>query len=253
MELDYTKPFLDVIHELAQKVKSDPHSIVEQFETLSREDFLPDIYREAFCSRIQQDEGYAGLLSQPSVIFCMLVALSLKGSENVFEGGTGTGYQTAILARLCAHVYTVERDRSRVAEAKKRLDSLGITNVTFIHGDAAYGAPPFAPFDRMIFGAAVHDGVDQHLIDQMATQCRLIIPIGKYDHERGTIVGDLLQCDKKNGVTTQKILPVFHGTLFFTPLISPRRIGWTALPNGYVPSTPLARVRQKLAGKSIFG
>ncbi|MBV8821376.1 MAG: methyltransferase domain-containing protein [Ktedonobacteraceae bacterium] len=193
------------------------------------------------------DIGHGGLLSQPGLIFDMVAYLHLKGTEAVFEGGTGTGYQTAILARLCSHVYTVERDGSRLKAAKQRLASLGISNVTCVHGDAAQGLPQSAPFDRMIFGAAIHDQVDQHLIDQMASaRSRLVVPTGTYHRQRGMIIGDLLLCDKKGGEVTQKITSVYHGTLSFVPLISPRSIGWTPLKDGYVPSTLTARLRSRL-------
>jgi protein-L-isoaspartate(D-aspartate) O-methyltransferase len=247
MQLDHSKPFLEIIDELAQRVKPYPQRLVEQFETLPRELFVPELFREEFGDRVQSDAGYGGLLSQPSVIFCMLAALFLKGSECVFEAGTGTGYQTAILAHLASHVYTVERDRSRLEAAQERLAHLAITNVTFVHGDAAYGLPQYAPFDRMIFGAAIHATVDKHLIDQMATRSRLIVPTGIYDHERGMITGDLLQCDKKDGKVTQKINPIFHGTLSFVPLVSPRPIGWTVCKDGYTPTREhLERTRRRL-------
>ncbi|MBV9019926.1 MAG: protein-L-isoaspartate O-methyltransferase [Ktedonobacteraceae bacterium] len=245
--LDHTRPFLDIIKEQAQQFRSYPHRLVEQFETLPRELFVPEEWQDLFRDRIHRDAGYGGLLSQPGVIFGMVAALHLKGTEVVFEGGTGTGYQTAILAGLCSHVYTVERDGSRLKAAKQRLASLGISNVTCVHGDAAQGLPQSAPFDRMIFGAAIHDQVDQHLIDQMASaRSRLVVPTGTYHRQRGMIIGDLLLCDKKGGEVTQKITSVYHGTLSFVPLISPRSIGWTPLKDGYVPSTLTARLRSRL-------
>lgn len=243
MKLDYTRPFLEVIHELASTIQPYPQRLVDAFEQIPRADFLPEEYREAFGNRIHNDEGYAGLLSQPSVIFCMLAALSLKGREKVFEGGTGTGYQTALLAQLSDHVYSVEIDQARMEAARARLAHLGISNVTLIHGDAAIGLPQYAPFDRMIFGAAIHGEVDQLLIKQMAARCRLVIPTGEYDPEKKRIVGDLLQCDQKNGTITQKINPVFHGSLFFAPLVTPRSIGWSQVDDAYLPSMPISRKR----------
>jgi protein-L-isoaspartate(D-aspartate) O-methyltransferase len=174
----------------------------------------------------------------------MLIALHLEGPERVFEAGTGTGYQTAIMARLSSHVYTVERDYQRIQEAKARLERLGITNVTFIHGDAAYGLPQHAPFDRLIFGCAIHGYVDQHLIDQMAApRSRLIAPGGTFDHKEGMIIGDLLICDKRGEEVTQKVTTAFRGTLSFVPLLSSRSIGWTARPDGYFPSSQLSKRR----------
>jgi protein-L-isoaspartate(D-aspartate) O-methyltransferase len=249
LQIDHTRPFLDIIKERAQRFHPYPQCLVEQFETLPRELFVPTALREVFLDRVHTDAGCAGILSQPNVIFYMVAYLYLKGQEKVFEAGTGTGYQTAILAHMCSHVYTVERDRTRLEDAQERLAQLGITNVTFVHGDAAEGLPQHAPFDRMIFGAAIHGEVDQHLIEQMAApRSRLVVPSGTCDQERGMIVGDLLLCDKKDGEVTQKINPIFNGTLSFVPLISPRPIGWTALKAGYVPSGQyLERRRWSLA------
>jgi protein-L-isoaspartate(D-aspartate) O-methyltransferase len=247
VHIDHTRPFLEIIKERAQRFHPYPQRLVELFETVPRAFFVPDELQE-FLEQVETDEGCGGLLSQPGVIFSMVAYLFLKGTEQVLEGGTGTGYQTALLARLAKHVVTVEVDRERMGAAKARLDSLGITNVTFIHGDAAYGAPQFAPFNRMIFGAAIHgETIDRHLVDQMAPKSRLLVPTGKYDDGRRTVVGDLLQCDKNaDGRIVQKMYPVYGGTLSFVPLISARSIGWTVLKGTCVPSTPLARIRRKV-------
>ena len=244
---DPTRPFLDVIAEHAQGFHPYPQRLMEQFETLPRALFVPEVWRTVFLDRVHLDTGYGGLLSQPGLIFDMVACLHLKGNETVFEGGTGTGYQTAILAHMCSHVYTVERDRKRLEDAQERLAHLGITNVTFVHGDGAKGLPQHAPFDRMIFGAAIHGEADQHLIEQMAApRSRLVMPTGTYDRERGMIIGDLLLCDKKAGEVTQKINRIFNGTLSFVPLISPRSIGWTAVKDGYVPSPQHSEQRRRM-------
>lgn len=244
--VDHSRPFLEVIQEAARHIHPYPEQLVELFATIPREHFVPQDLQAVFGDRVHTDEGCAGLLSQPGVIFHMVARLFLHGEERVLEGGTGTGYQTALLARLSKHVYTIERDGKRLEDAKRRLESLEITNVTYIHGDAASGFPPEAPFDRMIFGAACSGQVDHHLIAQMAPRCRILIPTGRYHQRRKIVVGDLLQCVKRNGAVIQKIDPLFGGTLTFVPLISPRPMGWTPLKGGYVPSTALARLRSIL-------
>lgn len=236
MQIDHSRPYMEIIKDLAQNFHEYPQRVVEQFERLDRALFVPEELRERFLDRVHTDAGCAGLLSEPGVIFDMVAYLYLKGDEVVFEGGTGVGYQTAILARLARHVVTVELNRERMKAAKARLDKLGINNVTFLYGDAAYGAPQFGPYDRMIFGAASSGLVDQFLIDQMAPRCRLLIPTGAYDPERRMVVGDLLQVDKRNGSVVQRINPNYGGTLAFVPLVSPRPIGWTHTNTGYVPS-----------------
>jgi protein-L-isoaspartate(D-aspartate) O-methyltransferase len=237
IHLDPTRPFLEVIKERAEHFHPYPQRLVEQFESIPRALFVPEALKERFLDRVHTDDGCAGLLSQPSLIFDMIAFLFLKGKERIFEGGTGTGYQTAILANLCQHVYTVERNRKRLEASKERLATLGISNVTFVHGDAADGLPQYAPFDRMIFGAAIHGEVEQHLLDQMASLCRLIVPTGTYDPKMGRVMGDFLQVDKRDGQVTQKINPICNGTLFFVPLVSPHGMGWTLVNGDYVPST----------------
>jgi protein-L-isoaspartate(D-aspartate) O-methyltransferase len=237
MQIDHSRPYLEIIKERAQHFHPYPQRVVEQFEQVDRARFVPEDLRERFLDRVHTDSGCAGLLSEPGVIFDMVAYLFLKGDEVVFEGGTGTGYQTAILARLARHVVTAESDRERMRSAKDRLDTLGITNVTFLHGDAAYGAPQFGPYDRMIFGAASSGFMDQVLIDQMADRCRLLIPTGTYDPARRLVVGDLLQVDKRNGSVVQRINPNYGGTLAFVPLVSSRPIGWTLVNGEYVPSS----------------
>jgi protein-L-isoaspartate(D-aspartate) O-methyltransferase len=239
--IDPTQPFLKVIEERAQRFHPYPQRLLEQFRTIPRRMFVPD----EFLDRVDQDVGYQQLLTQPSVMFYMLGYLFLKGNERIFEGGTGTGYQTAILARLAKHVYTVELDKERLEAARERLARLGITNVTFVHGDAAEGLPQYAPFDRMIFGAAIHGKIDQSLTNQMAPRSRLLAPTGEYIPQQSRVVGDLLVCNKDaQGIVKQEINPIFNGTLFFAPLISRRSIGWTALKDGYVPSTFSQRLRR---------
>lgn len=237
MLIDRTRPYLETIEEEARHFHPYPQRLVEQFEQLDRTLFVPEDLKGRFLHRVHTNSGCAGLLSQPGVIFDMVAYLFLHGNETVFEGGTGTGYQTAILARLSRHVITVEVDKDRLEASKERLGRLGITNVTFLHGDAAYGAPQFGPYDRMIFGTASSGPVDQALIDQMGPHSRLLIPTGSYDPARRMVVGDLLQVDKRGDGITQKINPLYGGTLAFVPLVSPRPIGWTLVNGEYIPSS----------------
>nr|BBH91752.1 protein-L-isoaspartate O-methyltransferase [Thermosporothrix sp. COM3] len=233
--IDHTRPFMDIIRERAQRIHPYPEKLVTLFESIDRAHFVPEELRD-FLPDVHTNKGCAGLLSQPLVIFKMVAFLYLKGNEIVFEGGTGTGYQTAILARMCKHVYSVERDPKRVTFAKDRLEKLGIENVTILEGDAAEGLPQYAPFDRMIFGCAFsQDHIEQDLLNQIAEKSRLLAPTGVYDD--GRVYGDLLRVDKKQGRVAQKVLDTFAHTLYFVPLVSPRPVGWTWQKDRYVPSS----------------
>lgn len=143
---------------------------------------------------------------------------------------------------MCKHVYSVEVDPERVAFARERLAQLGIENVTIVQGDAAAGLPEHAPFDRMIYGCAIHDQVDQHLIDQLAENGGMFVPTGTFNPERRVVVGDLLSVRKRNGEVTQQVKNTFGGTLYFVPLISRRPIGWMPTADGgVVPTSSIAK------------
>ena len=116
-------------------------------------------------------------ISQPFIVAYMTQQLAVEPHHHVLEIGTGSGYQCAILARLAAHVCSVERiDDLRVAAAR-RLDDLGITNVTLCAGDGTLGLAEFSPYDRIIVTAAA-PRIPPALIEQLADRGRLVIPIG---------------------------------------------------------------------------
>jgi protein-L-isoaspartate(D-aspartate) O-methyltransferase len=116
-------------------------------------------------------------ISQPYIVALMTEALRLRGTEKVLEIGTGSGYQTAILAELAKEVYTIERLPLLAEKAKKRLDALGYRNIFYRVGDGTLGWPEEAPFDGILVSAAA-PSVPQPLIDQLAMSGRLIIPVG---------------------------------------------------------------------------
>lgn len=116
-------------------------------------------------------------ISQPYIVALMTEALRLRGTEKVLEIGTGSGYQTAILAELAKEVYTIERLPLLAEKAKKRLDALGYRNIFYRVGDGTLGWPEEAPFDGILVSAAA-PSIPQPLIDQLAMGGRLIIPVG---------------------------------------------------------------------------
>ncbi|MGC8719325.1 MAG: protein-L-isoaspartate(D-aspartate) O-methyltransferase [Thermodesulforhabdaceae bacterium] len=116
-------------------------------------------------------------ISQPYIVALMTEALRLRGTEKVLEIGTGSGYQTAILAELAKEVYTIERLPLLAEKAKKRLDALGYRNIFYRVGDGSLGWPEEAPFDGILVSAAA-PSIPQPLIDQLAMGGRLIIPVG---------------------------------------------------------------------------
>ncbi|WP_038055604.1 protein-L-isoaspartate(D-aspartate) O-methyltransferase [Thermodesulfobacterium hydrogeniphilum] len=142
--------------------------------------------RHLFVEEALRDQAYGDFplpigegqtISQPYIVALMTEALELKGNERVLEIGTGSGYQTAILAELALWVYTIEKYPKILERAKKILTKLGYKNITFRLGDGSLGWPEAAPFDAIIVTAAAPQ-IPQPFIDQLAEGGRIVIPVG---------------------------------------------------------------------------
>ena len=144
--------------------------------SLLREPFVPPESR----SRARQDRaisiGFDQTISQPFMVAIMTRELGLTGVERVLEIGTGSGYQAAVLSRLAAEVFTIERIPTLSLRAAV-LDGLGIDNVRFMVGDGTLGWPGEAPFDRIIVTAA-SPHTPRRLFSQLVRGGRLVAPIG---------------------------------------------------------------------------
>jgi protein-L-isoaspartate(D-aspartate) O-methyltransferase len=116
-------------------------------------------------------------ISQPYIVARMLELAEIAPDHRVLEVGTGTGYQTALLAHLAARVYSVERVPSLLRAADQRLQALGIRNVALRHGDGSLGWQEFAPYDRVLVAAAA-PRVPDSLRSQLAEPGLLVIPVG---------------------------------------------------------------------------
>ena len=121
--------------------------------------------------------GYKQTISQPYIVALMTEALELTGKEKTLEIGTGSGYQTAILAEVSKTVYTIERIEPLLEKSKMLLKSLGYTNIFFKAFDGTLGWDEFAPYDAIIVTAGAPK-IPQPLLDQLAEGGRLVIPIG---------------------------------------------------------------------------
>lgn len=152
-------------------------SVLSAIESVPRELFVP----ETFVDRAYEDTalpiGYGQTLSQPLVVATMIQALELNDRVKLLEVGTGSGYHAAILSHLCRRVYTIERHKPLLAEARKRFEALELSNVTTMAGDGMKGWPEQAPFDRISVTAA---GVEppQSLLDQLKVGGIMVMPIG---------------------------------------------------------------------------
>ena len=181
------------------------------------------IPREYFIDESLRDQGYADrplpigkdqTISQPYVVALMTQALELKGNERVLEIGTGSGYQTAILAELAKVVYSVERIESLLEGARQALDGLGYTNIYLMVSDGTVGWIEHAPYEAIIVTAGA-PRIPEPLTDQLNEGGRLCIPVGdRFSQE-------LVKVTKKNGHLLEKSL----GGVRFVSLIGEH--GWT--------------------------
>lgn len=121
--------------------------------------------------------GHKQTISQPYIVALMTQALKLTGSEKVLEIGTGSGYQTAILAELADRVYTIERIRPLMEKARYLLNDLGYTNILFKSFDGTLGWQEYAPYDAILVTAGA-PRIPENLIDQLNEGGRMIVPVG---------------------------------------------------------------------------
>jgi protein-L-isoaspartate(D-aspartate) O-methyltransferase len=121
--------------------------------------------------------GEGQTISQPYMVAVMTQSLALAGTERVLEIGTGSGYQTAILASLAREVYTIEYREALLERARATLESLGYTNIQYRAGNGRAGWPEAAPFDRILCAAAARD-VPCAWVHQLAEGGVILVPVG---------------------------------------------------------------------------
>ena len=126
-------------------------------------------------------------ISQPYIVASMTEALHLKGKERVLEIGTGSGYQTAILAEMASQVFTIERIRPIVQKTKVLLNSLKYENIVFKVFDGTYGWRDQSPFDAILISAATPN-IPTALIEQLADKGRLVAPVGGRESQKLTVL-----------------------------------------------------------------
>jgi protein-L-isoaspartate(D-aspartate) O-methyltransferase len=136
--------------------------------------------------------GGGQTISQPYMVALMTEVAKLTGTERVLEIGTGSGYQTAVLARLAKAIYTIEIDRGLHQRARAILQATGVSNVKALCGDGSKGWPRQAPFDVIIVTAAM-PGVARPLLEQLQPEGRLVAPIGEGELQ------SLVRISRKNG------------------------------------------------------
>ncbi len=178
-------------------------AVLAAIERIPREDFVS----EAFHDQAYEDKalpiGQGQTISQPQIVALMTQALEVTPRHKVLEIGTGSGYQTAVLARLARRVYTVERHAPLLKEAEARFAALRISNITAIAGDGMKGWPAQSPFDRIIVTAAAPE-LPEILLDQLVLGGIMVLPLGP---ERGD--QELIKLKRGEGeIETEKLCDV---------------------------------------------
>ncbi len=157
--------------------------------------------------------GNGQTISQPYIVARMTELLSLDGREKVLEVGTGSGYQTALLAELAREVFSIERHRGLLEKAETNLNSLGYGNVHFKVGDGTLGWPDEAPFDRILITAAT-PGIPEPLKDQLSDGGIIVAPVGD------SLSQNLVRAVKLRGELKEEL----HDSCVFVPLVG--KHGW---------------------------
>src|SRR6059036_1177233 len=152
-----------------------------------REWFLPPHLASEAYEDAPLPIGSGQTISQPLIVALMTEALAPRRRDRVLEIGTGSGYQTAILARLAARVYSIERFQQLAYQAARRLMQLAISNASLYVGDGSLGWAAAAPYDRILVTAAAPE-VPQQLVDQLVTWGILVIPVGGHQRQELLVV-----------------------------------------------------------------
>lgn len=154
--------------------------VLQAMEEVDRGAFLTGLFAERAYDDTPLPIACGQTISQPSVVGLMTQALNITPRDKVLEVGTGSGYQAAILAKLARRVYTVDRHKRLVQQAKSVFSTLDLHTITTIVGDGSHGLPDQAPFDRILVTAAAEDPPGP-LLAQLKIGGIMVVPVGQSD------------------------------------------------------------------------
>jgi protein-L-isoaspartate(D-aspartate) O-methyltransferase len=190
--------------------------VLDAMRKVHRHKFLPKGMEASAYDDSALPIGDGQTISQPYMVAIMTEKLGLSGGEKVLEIGTGSGYQSAVLAEIAKEVYSIEFVPSLAERSKKKLEDLGYKNITVTSGDGTLGLPEKAPFDGIIVTAGA-PSIPKPLTDQLSDGGRLVIPVGDAFSQTLTIVtkrGGKLEIEESIGCV-------------FVPLVG--KYGWKGL------------------------
>jgi protein-L-isoaspartate(D-aspartate) O-methyltransferase len=185
----------------------DDLEVLRAFDLVPRHLFVPDAVQHRAYEDAPVPIGFAQTASQPSLQALYMQVLKLKPTDRVLEIGTGSGYQTALLALLAGHVYSVERLRELSVRARSVLDSLRFTNIALLVGDGTIGWSRYAPYEAILVSAAA-PGVPQALLDQLGPGGRMLIPIGDRDEQKLTLFENTSEGVRREEITACTFVPL---------------------------------------------
>ena len=175
MKTDFTAARLELIESLRREIKDD--RVLGAMARVPRELFVSAAYQGAAYENRPLPIELGQTISQPLIVAMMTEALDLKGSEKVLEIGTGSGYQTAVLAELAKKIISVERHPRLVEKAREVLDRLGYRNIEIHPAESTMGWRKSAPYDAIIVTAGAPQ-IPSELQNQLAEGGRIVIPVG---------------------------------------------------------------------------
>lgn len=152
-------------------------AVIRAMAAVPREAFVPEEMVDLAYEDYPLPIGEGQTISQPYIVAYMTEALELSATDRVLEIGTGSGYAAAVLSRIVATVYTVERIQTLARAARERLEQLGYVNILVHEGDGTLGWADHAPYDAIVVTAGAPE-VPKPLLEQLALQGRLVIPVG---------------------------------------------------------------------------
>ncbi|MGA1026055.1 MAG: protein-L-isoaspartate(D-aspartate) O-methyltransferase [Lutimaribacter sp.] len=183
--------------------------VLAAMEKIDRGPFVRGLFAERAYEDMPLPIACGQTISQPSVVGLMTQALQVHPRDKVLEVGTGSGYQAAVLSQLARRVYTVDRYRRLVHEARALFDEMELTNITALLGDGSFGLPDQAPFDRILVTAAAEDPPGP-LLAQLKIGGIMVVPVGQSD----TVQSLIRVVRHENGFDYDELRPVR-----FVPLV----------------------------------
>lgn len=182
--------------------------ILRAFQMVPRHVFVPAGQRSTAYRDYPLPIGAGQTISQPYIVALMTAILSPSSTDRVLEIGTGSGYQTAILAELAKEVFTIERIRQLTESAGTILQELGYKNIHLFNGDGSKGIPEQAPFERIMV-TACSSRLYPAWFEQLQEGGKIVLPLGDSNHQ------ELIEGRKMGG----KIQTITHGSVVFVPLV----------------------------------